>query len=453
MTTTRFAVPLADIDDCFQGVVPSTIASTSLDGVPNVTELSIVHRVDDDHIALSRQFFNKTIANLQANPRGHVVVIEPQTGRQFRLDVQYERTETEGSLFDRMSARLEAVASQTGMSKVFKLASADICLVLECTAVPVDRELQPPDRTPLDLKKVDIISRRITSANTVDELLHVSLEVLDEAFGYNHSFIMLVNETGDRLFTAASRGYEESGAGSEVCFGEGVLGVAAERRMTISLANVPGDLTYSRTVRSGFAETASAGDIEQEIALPGLANVVSQHVVPIEARDQLLGVLCFESEIAGRFRFVDDFIFHLAAREIGLALTLLRADPVRTTGVTAQLRPEIKVMEAPAHVRHYEADDSVFIDNEYMIKGVAGRVLWRLLQSYVDERRVDFTNKEIRLDATLELPDIKDNLEARLALLRRRLEDRCEFIRISNTARGRIRLDVKRELVLREVAE
>ncbi|HEX5140189.1 MAG TPA: GAF domain-containing protein, partial [Dehalococcoidia bacterium] len=77
-------------------------------------------------------------------------------------------------------------------------------------------------------------------------------------------------------------------------------------------------------------------------------------------------------------------------------------------------------------------------------------VLWRLLQSYIDERRVDFTNKEIRLDATLELPDIKDNLEARLALLRRRLEDRCEFLRISSAGRGRIRLDVKRELVLRE---
>jgi hypothetical protein len=73
-----------------------------------------------------------------------------------------------------------------------------------------------------------------------------------------------------------------------------------------------------------------------------------------------------------------------------------------------------------------------------------------LLQSYIAERRVDFTNKEMRLDATLELPDIKDNLEARLALLRRRLEHRCEFIRISSAGRGRIHFDVERELVRRE---
>ncbi len=450
MTAARLAIPLRDIDECFQGVVPATIATCSLDGVPNITELSVIFRVDDEHIALSRQFFNKTIANLVANPRGHMLLVEPQTGRQFRLDLEYQRTETDGPLFDRMSARLEAVASHTGMSKVFRLTAADICRVLSTSVLPVDKEIEPPDRPPLDLTKVDIISRRITSAATVDDLLTRSLEVLAQEFGYEHSFIMLLDETGKRLYTVASQGYEESGVGSEVMLGEGVLGVAAERRTTVSLANVPSDLTYSRTVRSGFERTDSAHRIEAEIALPGLATVYSQHVVPLEARDHLLGVLCFESDQPGAFRMVDDFVFHLAARELALALTLLRADPVRTSGVTAQLDPEIVPAEAPAVVRYYAADDSVFFDNEYLIKGVAGRVLWRLLQSYVAERRVDFTNKEIRLDATLELPDIKDNLEARLALLRRRLEDRCAFLRIFNTGRGRIRLEVKRELVLRE---
>jgi len=450
VTAPRFAIPLADIDDCFQGIVPSAIASSSPEGVPNVTELSIVYRVDDEHVALSRQFFSKTIANLQANPRASLMLIEPQSGRQFRLDLSYERTETEGPLFDRMSARLEAVASQTGMSKVFKLAAADICRVLQCAAVPVDHDIPPPDRAPVDLKKVDLISRRITSANTEDELLSISLEVLAHEFGYEHSFITLVDEGEQRLYTVASHGYEESGVGSEVLFGDGVLGVAAQRGETISISHVPSDLTYNRTVRSGFESTAEAANIEQEISLPGLPNVYSQHVVPIEARNRLLGVLCFESDQPGRFRFIDDFVFHLAAREIGLALILLRADPVRTTGVVAHLSPEIVEAAPTAQLRHYAADDSIFIDNEYLIKGVAGRVLWRLLQSYVEERRVDFTNKEIRLDASLELPDIKDNLEARLALLRRRLEDRCAFLRISNTGRGRIRLEVTRELTLRE---
>lgn len=446
--TTSFAVPLSQIEDCFQGIVPATVATVSSDGVPNITELSIVHRIDDEHVALSRQFFNKTIRNLQANPRGEVMLVESVTARQFKLTIVYERTETEGSLFDAMSARLEAVASQCGMSKVFRLTAADICRVLECTTIPVDHEIPPPDRAPLDLAAVDGISKRIAGATTVDELVTESLEMLGYNFGYDHGFIMLADDSGEYMYTVASHGYEDSGAGSEVRVGEGMLGVAAERQMTVSVANVRNEMSYSRTVRTGYEGTDAACDIEQEIGLPGLPDVASQHIVPIVRQDQLLGVLCFESAEPGRFRHNDDFVFHLAAREIGMQLTLLRGSAPPRVGVTAEGRQD--AAGPTAQVRYYAADDSVFVDNEYLIKGVAGRVLWRLLQSYVEESRVDFTNKEIRLDATLELPDIKDNLEARLALLRRRLEDRCEFIRISSGGRGRIHLDVQRELTLRE---
>jgi hypothetical protein len=107
--------------------------------------------------------------------------------------------------------------------------------------------------------------------------------------------------------------------------------------------------------------------------------------------------------------------------------------------------------ERPVQVKYYRDDESVFLDNEYLIKGVAGGILWRLLQHYKDEQRVDFSNREIRLDQTLALPDIKDNLEARLILLRKRLEERCDFLRIEKTARGRFRLVVSRPLSLTAV--
>jgi adenylate cyclase len=118
--------------------------------------------------------------------------------------------------------------------------------------------------------------------------------------------------------------------------------------------------------------------------------------------------------------------------------------------VTAKVEPRLPQGDV-AQVRYYGADDSIFVDNEYVIKGVAGRVLWRLLRSYSDERRVEFTNREVRLDPRLELPDIKDNLEARLILLRQRLDERCGFLHIQNTGRGRFRLDVQRPFELHEV--
>jgi hypothetical protein len=99
-------------------------------------------------------------------------------------------------------------------------------------------------------------------------------------------------------------------------------------------------------------------------------------------------------------------------------------------------------------VKYYNADDSIFIDDAYLIKGIAGRILWKLVQSYDQSGRVEFTNKEIRLDAGLQLPDFKDNLEARLILLRRRLQDRCDFLQIVPIGRGRFHFDVKRRLRL-----
>jgi len=113
-------------------------------------------------------------------------------------------------------------------------------------------------------------------------------------------------------------------------------------------------------------------------------------------------------------------------------------------------RPDVVQPAATSTVKHYQADDSMFIDDAYLIKGIAGRILWKLVQSYAQSGRVDFTNKEIRLDASLQLPDFKDNLEARLILLRRRLQDRCDFVSLIQVGRGQLRLEVHRPLKLEE---
>jgi hypothetical protein len=102
-------------------------------------------------------------------------------------------------------------------------------------------------------------------------------------------------------------------------------------------------------------------------------------------------------------------------------------------------------------VRHYAADDSVFLDDDYLIKGAAGAVLWKLLRDHVDSGRTEFSNRELRLAPDIRLPEVGDNLEARLVLLTRRLVDRQADVRLEKTARGRFRLCLMRPLELSHV--
>ena len=101
------SVPLDRIRASLEGVVPSPFATCSASGVPNITYLSIVRMIDAEHVGLSFQFFSKTRRNIEENPRAQVIVVDPGTTRQYRLDLRYERTECEGPLFEKLQQRDE----------------------------------------------------------------------------------------------------------------------------------------------------------------------------------------------------------------------------------------------------------------------------------------------------------------------------------------------------------
>lgn len=436
MSVSSLSVPLESIASCFEGVIPSPVCSCSADGVPNATYLSIVHRLDDRHLGLSNQFFNKTWMNIQENPRVQVIVVSPETGAQYRLDLWYERTESEGPAFESMKTHLEAVASQTGMSHVFRLRGLDLYRVLDCrhlSSEPPAAGVLRPDLVPA----LEILTARLACARDLDHLISTMLESLSALFGYHHSFVMVPDEDGKSLYTLASRGFQASGVGSEVPIGTGILGIAADRRAAVRNTTVSRDLIFSRAVRSGAEQRGEDDVLEKEIPLPGLADVESQLAVPLTAQDEFLGLLCLQSPVAGRFLAADERLMQIVARHLAAQMLLLRS----TT-------PEAGT--AAAVIKHFASDDSIFIDDAYVIKGLPGRIFWKLLQIHAGTGRVDFSNKEIRLDASLKLPEIQDNLETRLILLRRRLEDRCDFVRLVQTGRGQFRLELQRKVTLEE---
>lgn len=119
-----------EIKPAMQGVIPSHVVTCSGDGVPNATAISQVYYVDRDHIALSHQFFSKTLRNVRENPRACVTVISPETLVSWDLEVEFDHAETSGPIFDAMDMQIEAIASMVGLKGVFKLRAADVYRVV-----------------------------------------------------------------------------------------------------------------------------------------------------------------------------------------------------------------------------------------------------------------------------------------------------------------------------------
>jgi adenylate cyclase len=139
------------------------------------------------------------------------------------------------------------------------------------------------------------------------------------------------------------------------------------------------------------------------------------------------------------------------AAQLGITIhTLHQLSELSEESATREAAPVV-VAAAPLLVRHYVEDDTVFLGDDYLIKGVAGSILWILLCDYSEKKRTSFTNRELRLDPRIHLPDVGDNLEARLVLLRRRLAERSSDLHIDKTARGRFQLTVTRPIELVQI--
>jgi adenylate cyclase len=437
---------LSDLRDCMEGVIPATVATCAPDGTPNVSYISQVHYVDEKHVALSYQFFSKTRQNILANPRASLLAISPQTGAQYRFELEYLRTETGGPLFESMKAKLAGIASHEGMTGVFRLLGSDVYRLTEVNRIPGGEIAAPP--RPNLLPVVRAISDRVTRASDLATLLDDLMNALGDELGIRHAMILLQDAASRRLYTVASRGYERSGVGAEVALDEGVIGVAAQMRTPIRLTHAAAEYSYSRAIRERAKAGGLAEALTAQIPFAGLPDSRSQLAVPICAGPQLLGALYVESPEDLRFRYDDEDALATIAGQLGMAIRFLQDAPEHEDADAATRTAAPAMSGTAAVIRHYAVNDSIFIDDDYLIKGVAGAIFWKLLRDYTGKQRVEFTNRELRLDPSIRLPELSENLEARLILLSRRLAERCPFLRLEKAGRGRIRLVVARPLQL-----
>ncbi|MDF0645960.1 MAG: GAF domain-containing protein [Nitrospira sp.] len=454
------SLQLEDLWPCFQGIVPAALSTCAADGTPNITFISQVYYVDEKHVAISFQFFNKTHRNIRENPFGCVIALDPRTLHAYRFRLRFDHSESTGPLFESMSLQLQAVASYSGMSEVFRLLAADVYEVCSVerlegfTRLPAPPPSERSSRLFVDpgLVSLRLVAERLNKAQLLDEILQVTLQLLEERFGFQYSMILFADEQNAKLLTIASRGYAENGAGSEVGMGEGLIGMVGRARRTLYISAMDHGLRYARAVRDRVESLGKTEAIAREIPLPGLPDAASQIAVPLVTRGRLVGVLAVESKDPLAFLPLENSLLTTIGAHLATAIDQLSRDqddaPVNQ--VTHEPSTTASCSTAAHRFVYFQKDDCIFVDGDYLIRNVPARILWRLLRQYRDEGRVEFTNRELRMDAWLGLPELKDNLETRLILLRRRLEQKCPDVRLVHRGRGRFALETDAAIALVE---
>ena len=455
------SVTLESLATCFQGLLPAQLFTCSLDGIPNAAYLSHVDYVDAEHVALSFQFFNKSRRNIAENPHALVFVIDPDTGQGWSLRLEYVRSEISGPLFDRMALRIEAIASYCGLKGIFKLRAADVYRVLriepvaeEVGSVPGSASHHASSLDPVfTIKALQDLSERIHRADSLEALMDSILTGIEESFGFKYSMILVPAEQDGVLVTMATHGYAASGVGAEVRHGEGIGGMVAEARKPIRISGLMRGMLYALAMHKAVSEPTLT-KLTRQIPVPGLPNPESQLGVPLLVRGELVGVLVLESEVPYRFHEEDKTSIELLGSYLAIAIQNMQWHERSGDAVAEAAPPEPESLveaaavhaKAPAVSRHdlvyYAADECILVNGEYLIRGLPAKILWRLLSTRHSTGREEFTNRELRLDKSLNLPEWKDNLESRLLLLRRRLEQKCPQIRLTPRCRGRFAVEV-----------
>jgi adenylate cyclase len=463
------ALGLETMAACFQGLIPGALFTCSKDGTPNAAFLSHVDYVDSRHVALSFQFFNKSKRNIAENPQALVRLMDPDTSQGWRLRLRFVRSETSGPVFERMALRIEAIASYSGLKGIFKLLGADIYEVLSvepvsdepamASAIACRSTASDPIFT---MQAMQNLSNRIHRADSLERLLDSILEGLEESFGFEHSMILVSTIEEGTFVTIASRGYPETGVGAEARLGEGIIGMVAEARKPIRISGLIRQMLYALAVQKRAHEQGIVAS--QRIPLPGLAQPDSQLGVPLLVRGELVGVLCIESTHRYRFHEEDKTTIELLGSYLAIAIQNMQlhersaadaaaaAEPARAAAAAAT-PPKSAAKPAGTGSRelaYYAGEECILVDGEYLIRSLPAKILWRLLRRRSTEGRAEFTNRELRLDKSLNLPEWKDNLETRLLLLRRRLDQKCPDIRIIPRGRGRFALELGCEVALVE---
>ena len=175
------------------------------------------------------------------------------------------------------------------------------------------------ERRTNEVEIIKQISNQINKSLNLNSIAHTMLNLMNEFFGFKHSMILLVSQDKKYLNVLETFGYKNKGIGARVKFGVGVIGIVAEKKRLMRMANLGMQRSYMQAVREQVKIT-NKNQLQDEVELPGLKNAESQVAIPMLIDDELVGVFSVESEEMNIFDKSDENLIGILANQTANAL-------------------------------------------------------------------------------------------------------------------------------------
>ena len=113
------------------------------------------------------------------------------------------------------------------------------------------------DRKSKEIEIIKQISNQINKSLDLNLIASSMLSLMNEFFGFKHSMILLVSENKKHLNVLETYGYKKKGIGAKVEFGVGVIGIVAEKKKLMRMANLGMQRSYMQAIREQVQITNS----------------------------------------------------------------------------------------------------------------------------------------------------------------------------------------------------
>ncbi|WP_218031452.1 LuxR C-terminal-related transcriptional regulator [Paenibacillus kobensis] len=283
----------------FEGAWPACLVTSSVEGIPNIANLTRVWCTETRHVAIANQLLNKSFRNLEENPLALLKIVNPQDLIHWEISVRYIRSDYEGTLFEQIRQDIETVSWVAGVPLPAQLRSAvvfEVVSVRQCVEESV--HLKPPPETYGDL-----------------------LNVLAAVHDWNRLSYWIPGETDEDVKLQASRGVPGAGVDESAFDSMKRLArlVKSESRI-VRLKNIRSQLRYLHSICS---ESVEQGDRPAATFTEGTP--VSYLAFPILSSHALAGIVCCEGA-SGQMESVhsveDRYLASLAAKLGEVLLTI-----------------------------------------------------------------------------------------------------------------------------------